>query len=247
MSREFNGSNQWLNHTTPVISGTPFSVSCWFNPDGLTTQGTFWWEGEAGSASDYHELQFAGDVAGDPIRAGTRNGTFNSANSSAGPGAANAWYQAAGVWTSSTDRKAYFNGGNEGSNTTDRTPDFIDESAIGRTNDSTPGNYFDGSIAEMGIWNVALTPAEIATLGKGYSVLFVRPQSLVDWIPLFKSEDTGFKTRRAFTANGTPTVDTHPPIIYPSIKQIRKLAAGGGVVATVIKDLIQSGFIPFSR
>lgn len=229
MSREFNGTNQWLNHTTPMVTGTPFSVSCWFNPDDVTADGSLWWVGEAGSASDYFELHFRGATAGDPVSANTRNGTNNQAVSSAGAnGVADVWYHAAGVWTSNVDRKAYFNGGNEGSDTNARTPDAIDESAIGRTNDSTPTGYFNGSIAEIGVWDVALTAAEIAILGKGFSPLFVRPGNLVDYIPLRRDEDEDFVRGFSFTANGTPTIDTHPPMIYPSSSQMRRFAAAAG-------------------
>ena len=71
----------------------------------------------------------------------------------------------------------------------------------------------NGLIAEVGIWNVALTVAEIASLAKGITCEKVRPQSLVFYAPLVR-DLSDQKGGRAITNNNGATVANHPRI-YP--------------------------------
>jgi hypothetical protein len=53
--------------------------------------------------------------------------------------------------------------------------------------DGTPlSELQDGRTAEVGIWNAALTAAEIASLAKGMTPDKIRPQSLVFYAPLVR-------------------------------------------------------------
>ena len=74
----------------------------------------------------------------------------------------------------------------------------------------------DGRIAEAAIWNVELTDAEVAILGKGFSPPFIRPESLVFYAPLIRDEDDDRVGGLSLTAYNTPTIASHPPIIYPA-------------------------------
>lgn len=70
------------------------------------------------------------------------------------------------------------------------------------------------------MWTVALTTAEIALLADGLSPLFVRPQSLAFYAPLFGRAGAGGEEEdwvggAPLTATGSPTVTDHPRIIYP--------------------------------
>lgn len=73
--------------------------------------------------------------------------------------------------------------------------------------------FFDGRIAEVGIWNAALTAAEIASLAKGMTCDKVRPQNLVFYAPLVRDliDQKGGLT---ITNNNGATVANHPRI-YP--------------------------------
>ena len=70
-----------------------------------------------------------------------------------------------------------------------------------------------GQIAEVGIWNVALTAAEIASLSKGMTCDKVRPESLVFYAPLVR-DLIDAKGGLAITNNNGATVAPHPRI-YP--------------------------------
>jgi hypothetical protein len=68
-----------------------------------------------------------------------------------------------------------------------------------------------GQIAEVGIWNVALTDAEIASLADGMTCDKVRPQSLVFYAPLVRDlQDV--RGGLTITNNNTATVAVHPRV-----------------------------------
>ncbi len=68
-----------------------------------------------------------------------------------------------------------------------------------------------GQIAEVGIWNVALTDAEIASLADGMTCDKVRPQSLVFYAPLVRDlQDV--RGGLTITNNNTATVANHPRV-----------------------------------
>ena len=75
----------------------------------------------------------------------------------------------------------------------------------------TPGLFFDGLIAEVGIWNAALTAAEVASLAKGMTCDKVRPNALVAYFPLIR-DLTEIRGGLAVTNNNSATVANHPRV-----------------------------------
>ncbi len=83
-----------------------------------------------------------------------------------------------------------------------------------------PAVPFDGDIAEVGIWNAALTASEMASLGKRFSPRLIRPQSLKGYWPLTGKYSPEIDLARG--NNGTVTGATaseHPRVYYPGIIQ----------------------------
>ncbi len=74
-------------------------------------------------------------------------------------------------------------------------------------------NLSSFSTAEVGIWNAALTAAEVAALAKGMTCDKVRPQSLVFYAPLVR-DLVDQKGGLTITNNNGATVANHPRI-YP--------------------------------
>jgi len=107
-------------------------------------------------------------------------------------------------------------GGNKGTNGSSRTPVGINTTWLGRFIDSSPQRW-SGRIAEAAIWNVALSDAEVASLAKGYSPLFIQPTALVAYWPLIGHATTEIDSVGGFglTVTGA-TKAAHPRIIYPS-------------------------------
>ena len=105
---------------------------------------------------------------------------------------ANTWYHCAGTMAGNSNKYAYVNGTPGGVNTTARTPAGINTIAYGAfKRASAPTFYVSGMLGEAAVWNVALLPAEIAILAKGFSPLFIRPQNLVSYRPLIREGAAG--------------------------------------------------------
>ena len=71
--------------------------------------------------------------------------------------------------------------------------------------------YSDALIAEVGIWNAALTAAEVASLAKGMTCDKIRPQNLVFYAPLVR-DLIDAKGGRIITNNNSATVANHPRV-----------------------------------
>lgn len=82
--------------------------------------------------------------------------------------------------------------------------------------DAAGGSDLDGQLAEVAIWDVALTAGEAATLGKGFCPLLVRPQSLVLYAPLVGaySPETDLVGGGTGATTGTTKV-AHPRVMRP--------------------------------
>jgi hypothetical protein len=147
------------------------------------------------------------------------NGTFGANQIDSGGGltsiiggtySANTWIHLCGVFTSASSRSLYVNGSLIGTN----------DVGIGSSNSYTRitigGNHVqtfftNGNIAEVGIWNAALTADEIASLAKGMTCDKVRPQSLVFYAPLVR-ELQDVRGGLTITNNNTATVANHPRV-----------------------------------
>jgi len=70
----------------------------------------------------------------------------------------------------------------------------------------------DGLIAEVGIWNVALSATELSSLAKGMTCDKIRPQSLVFYAPLVRDliDQKGGLT----IANNNGATDAAHPRVY---------------------------------
>lgn len=236
MSRLFDdGSTEYLQVESAVVSAYPLAMACWFNSNDDTINQALMWVGDKDVDNQFLILMIAGNVVGDPLRARAFGGTNESANTSIGY-TANTWHHAAGIWLSMSERHAYIDGGNKGSDAGLLDDDIIgyDRTAIGSARDSTPGAYMSGHIAEAAIWDLTDWGANdaareiafelaIASIAKGYSPEFY-PLGLLGYWPLVRGLNDhvgGFN----LTASGT-VVSTHPRIIYPS-----KIWVPSGVVA----------------
>ena len=102
----------------------------------------------------------------------------------------NAWNMATLVATSSTSRTIYLNGGNSVTSTSNLTPTTPTRWLLGAQFQTTTPTYqpnFQGRLAEIGIWNVALSADDINALYKGFKPSLVRPQNLRVYLPHISS------------------------------------------------------------
>ena len=160
----FNDANsQYLKIDSAAVPDYPLTLACWFNADDATLNLALMFVGDKDVAEKYCGLRAEGAVAGDPVRAYSRNTSAVYADSTTGF-TANKWHLATGVFASAASRIAYIDGGSPGSNTSSQAALNWDRTAIGYFGDSTPTNYFSGKISVAYIWNRALTAAEVRWL-----------------------------------------------------------------------------------
>jgi hypothetical protein len=208
MAYELNGSNQRLTPASAPVAAAPLTMACWFRPANVTHTGALITLTNT-AGSDYFALYFNGTRAGDPVTIFMNPGAPSGFHTTSGA-SANTWHHACGVFASSTSRTVYIDGGNSSTSTVNGTPANIAQFNIGSFQ-TAAGNFFNGQIAEVGIWNAALTADEIASLAKGMTCDKVRPQSLVFYAPLVR-DLIDYKGGLAITNNNTATVANHPRV-----------------------------------
>ena len=210
MSYDFNGTNQHISAASTPASGPPATIAAWFNPDNVTGTKTI---ASIGGSNNYDRLYLHLSAATLRAQQYTFGGSFNEASATASA-SVSTWSHAAGVFTSNSSRTVYLDGGNSATNTgTSVASTLSTRTNIGVYFNSTAGNYFDGRIAEVGVWNVALTADEIASLAKGFSPALIRPQSLTYYAPLVR-ELTEIRGGLTLTNNNTATVADHPRVYF---------------------------------
>ena len=210
MAYEFNGTDQRLRVGSAVVTTAPLTMACWFNPNNVTANMTLISINQEGGAGNRFAMLPLGGLAGDPIQIDVDG--FAIARTTAAY-SANTWNHACGVFASSTSRTVYLNAGNSATNTENRAnPTSLQATSIGaRHSGASYGLFMDGKIAEVGIWNAALTAEEIASLADGMTCDKVRPQSLVFYAPLVR-DLIDYKGGLAITNTNTATVADHPRV-----------------------------------
>lgn len=221
MSRTGWSSTNFMRGTTLPVSAAPLTISAW-GYTSIAASNTQDMVGlyKSSATGNIDCFRLALDVSAVIFQAnnGSASGT---ATTSQGP-STNTWFHAAGVQASATSRAAYFNGGFKGTDTLSRTPAGIDRASIGKRDNVSSDNNFGrtgtGYLADVAMWNVALTDAEILSLSLGFSPLLVRPSGLVFYSPLYgvgSNEPNLINSAAEATINGTLTQGIHPPIIMP--------------------------------
>ena len=211
MAYEFNGTNQSILATTAPATGEPLTIAAWFYPDSATTRTAIVSLAANALTGDFFALVQDGTKVGDPICATKYSGGSDAGEAVSSTGyTTGAWNHGAAVFASNTSRTIYLNGGGKVENTTLRgSATGISRTAVGALARSTISAFFDGRVAEAGIWTATLNDDEIAALAKGVSPRFIRPQSLVFYAPLIRDLND-IRGSLSLTNNNSATVATHP-------------------------------------
>lgn len=217
MARDLSGSSSNYLDVGDVsaidITGTALTVCCWFQPDSLGdrmiiakdnggaggVQYRIWHNGGLGT------LQFdIGDAADVDVCAGGTPST--------------------GVWnhvamtkngTSATALTGFLNGTVIGPSVSTRTIQNTTATLRfgGRSSDTF--GPLDARMADVAIWNAALSPAEVGALAKGVSPLLIRPANLKGYWPLWgaSSPEADLSGNgNAATITGTVNAADHGPV-----------------------------------
>lgn len=220
MAFYFTGTSCYAQIATPVATTTPITISAWIKPASVTGAQTIVAISKA-SGGEYFSLQ----MNGTKLQAATRTTKDGIAESTATLAIGN-WYHVCAIFSASNLRDAYVNGGNMGTNTSTNDPSVDTYTSIGVIGGKSVG-YFTGQIAEVGIWNVALTTAGVANLYNGAEPTLIRPTGLISYVPLFHHSsgwngitESGtiidYKRAGGYTIYNAPTYQTHIRVIRRS-------------------------------
>ena len=166
-SRDFNGSNQYIDIASSTPNAAPVTLAAWINFDTTAgNQSIIAIEGENVTVvNGFVMVSVSGTIWGITIEDGSFDHADTTTTFSTGT-----WYHIVAVFTSSTDRKIYVNGNAtpEGTNTTDLTPNttYMERTRIAdRANTVNEGTqYFNGKIADVRVYDRAISTSEISDL-----------------------------------------------------------------------------------
>jgi hypothetical protein len=203
-------STRTLSTASSPASGAPMTIAAWARP--TTTGDMVICSVGVSSAAHRNQLQLGQSATTLQINifaigaSGTGQGTRTVTRGSS------VWSHFAGVCDSATLRKAFIDGVAGTDNTTNcGSQNAANSIVVGARWNTTLGNYMTGDIAEVGVWDVALTADEIASLAKGMTCDKVRPQSLVFYAPLVRDlQDV--RGGLTITNNNGATVANHPRV-----------------------------------
>lgn len=174
MAFDFDGSNDRLEFASAPVSAPPLTMACWANPDSVSAAIMIALSNSSSEGNRYQLGVLSGSVLSSalPGADATKSGAVTGQ-----------WQHFASVQASLSSRIAYLDGVAGTESTVTATTTGVNATRIG----AILGAWFNGRIAEVGIWSAALTQAEIASLAKGISPKLVRPSSLVFYAPLIRN------------------------------------------------------------
>lgn len=226
MARAFPGSgtNYYnVGDVAPIdITGTALTVACWHKPTTTPGQSIVAKSNAAGTNSQY-DLQLLSNVVRFFI--GNAGGGSIDAVSGATTVTTGAWHHLCGVknGTGAGALKVYLDGAQDGSGTSNLTiANSTQPLRFGTASDLTTCQT-NGPLAEIAIWDVALSAAEIAALAKGVSPLLIRRDHLKGYWPLYavgstEADLSGGASPASLT--GTINAADHAPVgrLLPAAK-----------------------------
>lgn len=207
-----SASSQYLSSGSVPVTTYPLTMAAWIKPSSLAAPGAIVSVENTSTGHRFILQQNAANGSHVQVTAADASGAAGGGSITTGL-TTGTWYHAAGTLASNFegDWLPYLSASRANSTNLAanyRSPSNVNGTKIGARTSASLGLYFAGDIAEVGIWNVALTAAEIASLAKGFACSKVRPQSLVFYAPLVRDliDARGGLT---ITNNNTATVANH--------------------------------------
>jgi hypothetical protein len=205
-SRSFNGTDQYFLITSTPVTNYPMTLAAWVRraATGITDR-------IMGVMSGADSGVMLDLTAGNVARA--RSATTSAFSSATGATtiAAETWVHCCGVFASDSSRVIYLNGVSDGTSTTSRAITGVNRIIIGVYYfASALSGHFAGQLADVVVFNRALSAAEVAQLYTG-GPRVVR-NGLVFWTRMTEAGDlkdlVGGRTLTAF--NAPPVSELHP-------------------------------------
>ena len=173
-SAEFDGSSDYIQLDTP-FSYTNHTIAAWVYANDTASDKVVLDSRDANDDGIYIVVS----------NTETLRYELNTSNASYSTSRANEWIYVTATYDGTT-QKLYIDGSEEASNTTSQTISTTTNVKIGSRSFSSPVNYFNGNLANVAIWNRALSSDEInSVMWKGYDALEASEKSgLKAWYSL---------------------------------------------------------------
>lgn len=225
MSRLFDDAQNEYLGIAQALAAPPFAIVCRFNTDDDTGAAYAVGISDTGSNDNYHGLCI--HQTSNTIYAQSEGGASWGAAITSTTWSLNTWHHACAIFASSTDRRALLDGGGKGTNATAVTPAGLDTTTIGILKRLAVGMPLSGMIAEVAIYDLSEWPGATASdkadnfekilpsLAAGYSPACY-PLGLVAHYRLIRDEDTDIVGGFNMTPYNTPSIGSHPRVIYPT-------------------------------
>lgn len=209
MAWDFDGTNDYMEATSAVLTAGPLTLAAWINVDTTGAAQRILSISSATGNDRWSLLVGATDVI--TMQVGASNG-FASV-STTNTVTAGTWHHVAGSWNTTTNQpqQVWIDGVKSGPTNSSRTPvaGQLSKTLLGSTYVSSAlAQYLNGRIAEAAIWNVILTDTQVTSLSKGFRPSLVRPDKLSLYVPLVR-EVQDVRAGLSFTNNAT-AVAIHP-------------------------------------
>jgi cysteine-rich repeat protein len=157
----FNGTTQYIERATNLVTAYPFTMSTWMKSDTTT-----WLHGVVSFArSTSTNIMRNIEHNGTTIRSNGQNTTARYANATTALNTTE-WFLVTAVYNSATDRDIYVNGVYEWTSTNNvgYSSNANNRLNIWRLADSSPTNYYDGCVDDVRFYSTALTSGQVYSL-----------------------------------------------------------------------------------
>jgi hypothetical protein len=211
MAWDFDGTNDYMETALGANYDVPKTLACWFNSDTTTTAKTLVSLSSGSTAENLSPSLSLRITTGAAVQAVTSSGAGTNGGGSSTTHGSGTWHHAVARFASATSRIAYLDGVAGTENTTSRaTGGALDNLILGTGSGGTynPDQPFNGRLAEVAVWDVALSVDEITALARGYRPSLIRPDKLLWYIPLVR-EIQDVRSGLTIT-NAATAVAVHP-------------------------------------
>ena len=154
-----SASSHLMSNAALAFTAYPCSIIGWAKPITSANHSIACMSSNNGAVGAGRKLLYIGTDYS--MRAFDQNGVGGTQAITTVVGAVNTWFQSAAVFTSQTSRDVYINGANAVNNAVD-TGAFTNGLDTRVGNDASGGNFFNGDIGEVMLYNIAVSASVIA-------------------------------------------------------------------------------------
>ncbi len=207
MAIVFNGITA-VSKASAILNAYPVSFACWFNASSIAAIGCVM---SINNGTGGYGIGITVDTSGHAQATAWAVGGNVTTTSTLATGA---WHHLAATFSSATVRAIYMDGANKVTGSTSEAWGSPNSTDIGRGY-SNGLKQATGTVAFAGIWNVALSDADVTALGNGAHPLLVQPQALVACLNFTPGSSSNLPDLVSTVWNraGSPT-DAANPRIY---------------------------------